>query len=73
MIYLFKRIHDKFLFIKIHDFSFLFFHLAHHKIKSKTFGIYTLNSHTNCDLTLLIKPYKIHLLDSLISAQKGLF
>ena len=56
--------------MKIHDFSFLIFNVAHHKMKNNTFGIYTLNGHTNCDLTPLIKPYKIallelHLLDDL--------
>ena len=70
MIHYLKMIHDTFLLMKIHDFLFLIFNLAQHKIKNKTFGIYTLNSHTNCDLTPLIKPYKItllelHILDSL--------
>ena len=65
-----KRIHNTFLFMKIHDFSFLIFNVAHHKMKNNTFSIYTLNGHTNCDLTPLIKPYKIaslelHLLDDL--------
>ena len=52
-----KMIHDTFLFMKIHDFSFLIFNLTHHKIKNKTFGIYTLNSHTNCDLAPLLHKY----------------
>ena len=70
MIHYLKRIHDTFLFMKIHDFSILIFNLAHNKIKNKTFGFYTFNSHTNCELTPLIEPYKItswelHLLDSL--------
>ena len=57
------QIHDTSSIIKSHDLSFLISNLVHHKIINKTFGIYTLENHTKCDVfltpSIYINPYKI--------------
>ena len=50
MIHPFKKIHDILFITKSQVISFLISNLASYKILNKTFGFYTLQSHTKCNV-----------------------